>query len=132
MFSIFINGPIDELITKEMEAVFEAARMGSPFDIDIVLLKIREAGFSQLESTALLMRKLKLSIPEADRLVVNSKTWADVRENVMQLRDEIGNMLESVEDVELNSKQYKMQYSAQLQKLSITVATTDTIKNSEL
>jgi hypothetical protein len=132
MFSIFINGPIDRLITKEMEAVFEAARMGAPFDIDIVLLKIREAGFSQLESTALLMRKLNLSIPEADRLVVNSKTWADVRENVMQLRDEIGNMLESVEDVELNSKQYKMQYSAQLQKLSITVATTDTIKNSEL
>ncbi|SFO95939.1 hypothetical protein SAMN05428949_6996 [Chitinophaga sp. YR627] len=88
---------MEELITKEMEVVFEAARIGSPFDIDIVLFKMREAGFSQMEATALLIRKLKLSIFAADQLVVNSKTWEDKKESVMQLRDAFGDALKSIE-----------------------------------
>lgn len=80
-----------------MEVVFEAARIGSPFDIDVVLFKMREAGFSQMEATALLIRKLKLSIFAADQLVVSSKTWEDKKESVMQLRDAFGDALESIE-----------------------------------
>ncbi|TWW01963.1 hypothetical protein [Chitinophaga pinensis] len=104
MIPILRYGPMDELITKEMEAVFEAARMGSPFDIDIVLSKMREAGFSQMEATALLVRKLKLSISAADELVVNSKTWKDRRESVMQFREAFGDAVESAKGDEPNLK----------------------------
>jgi len=61
----------------------------SPKDIEIVIQKLRDAGASQMECTRTLVSELKMSIPEADEIIVNSKAWSDVKDQVEKFRDDM-------------------------------------------
>jgi hypothetical protein len=88
-------------IDKEWATIFETAFAGSPHDLEAVLLKIKEAGLTQMQSALLLTRKFNISIKEADEIVVKAKAWRDVMEDVTNVREQFGDMLDSITDEEL-------------------------------
>lgn len=56
-------------------------------DLEAFLLEIRGMGASQIESVRVLKEVMKLSLSEADEIVLNSKTWKDQFEGTIKLRD---------------------------------------------
>ncbi|MVT12601.1 hypothetical protein [Chitinophaga tropicalis] len=80
---------------KKIEDIFDAVYDGSQSSLDATLVKMKEAGASQMQSTVVLIKKLKLSIAEADHLIINSKAWEENRDNVIRLRNEFGDFLDS-------------------------------------
>lgn len=46
-------------------------------NIENLLSNMRKDGLSMAESAMLLFLKFKISIPEADKYILNSKTWKD-------------------------------------------------------
>lgn len=58
-------------------------------NIEIVIQKLRDGGASQMECTKTLKRELGTPLREADEIVVNSKTWADIKNSVEKLRDDM-------------------------------------------
>jgi uncharacterized protein YdhG (YjbR/CyaY superfamily) len=65
-------------------------------NLEEVLLGLREMGATQMETLRVLKSELKLTIPEADEIVLNSETWKDMKEANIQLRDEIDVFFESL------------------------------------
>ncbi|MBV7533911.1 hypothetical protein [Chitinophaga sp. sic0106] len=63
--------------------------------LDAALLRLRESGATQAQSVMILIKKLKLSLPEADALVVNSCAWSDSKEITNRFRKDFGDYLES-------------------------------------
>ncbi len=57
-------------------------------DIDIVIQQLKNQGFTQMECTKILCTKLHFPLPEADRLIVNSKAWENKKDDVLRLRDQ--------------------------------------------
>jgi hypothetical protein len=58
-------------------------------DIEIVILKLKEIGLSQMETTKALIDKLKISLKEADGFVVNSKAWRDNYDSLVEFRNRL-------------------------------------------
>lgn len=57
-------------------------------NIEVVIQKLRDEGASQMECTRTLISELKMSLPEADEIVVNSLAWKDTKDNIKKLRDD--------------------------------------------
>ncbi|RYU91771.1 hypothetical protein [Emticicia agri] len=66
--------------------------------IEELLLGLRAMGASQIETIRVLRSELKLSLPEADKIVLNSEAWNDMKEATIQLRENIWEALNSLED----------------------------------
>jgi hypothetical protein len=71
---------------KELSSLFNKYYAGEK-SIEFVLQKLRGFGASQMECTKTLVFELKISLSEADTIVVNSKAWMDVRDHVIRFRD---------------------------------------------
>lgn len=84
--------------TVEFENIFESIYDGSPISIELALLKIKEHGATQMQSTLVLIRKLKLSISGADSLIMNSDVWKYNRDNVIKVRNEFGDVIEGFDE----------------------------------
>lgn len=78
--------------------VFEKAYQGSQ-DLESGLLAIREMGATQVDSVMVLRVVLKISLAEADDLVLNSMTWQDRFEGTLRLREQIWEASELVYEV---------------------------------
>lgn len=55
-------------------------------DIELIILKLKEHGLSQMQSTKILISKLEFSLKEADNLIVSSKAWSDNYNSLLEFR----------------------------------------------
>lgn len=76
-----------------IEEIFEKY-YSSIDEIEIVIFNLKEIGLSQMQSTKALMEKLNISLKKADELVVNSKTWAENRNAIMDFRNDFFDFLD--------------------------------------
>lgn len=66
-------------------------------NIDFILSEIRKIGASQMESTMLLCKQLKLKVGDADKIVNNSETWKDKKQGNDKFRSEFEDFMDSIE-----------------------------------
>lgn len=57
--------------------------------IELVIQKLKDAGASQMKCTRALIFELKMPLPEADEIVVNSKAWKEAKSSVEEFRDKM-------------------------------------------
>lgn len=57
------------------------------FDLEEILLHLPQGGASPAQCCSIIRRKLNLSLPKADELILNSRTFSDIKDATMQLRD---------------------------------------------
>ena len=81
------------MITK-FEEIFDSVYDGSQSNLEATLSVIKNAGATQMESVMLLIKKLKMTLEEADSVVVNSNAWEESKEDVFRLRNEFGEYLD--------------------------------------
>ena len=60
-------------------------------NIEDVLFELKNEGASQMQCTRLLMYNLKLTIGDADKIVINSKAWKSHLDSVNNLRESFFN-----------------------------------------
>jgi hypothetical protein len=58
-------------------------------DIEVIILKLKDLGLSQMESTKILIFKLNFSLKEADNFVINSKAWSDNYNSLIKFRENL-------------------------------------------
>lgn len=66
-------------------------------NIEEVLNILKQNGFSQMESVRLLVINLRLSITEADRIVINSKTWNSEKNTMDSFRNKIEETMSKID-----------------------------------
>lgn len=66
-------------------------------NIDFILSEIRKIGASQMESTMLLCKQLKLRVGDADKIVNNSETWKDKKQGNDKFRSDFEDFMDSME-----------------------------------
>lgn len=76
------------------EMIFDAVYEGKPENLEMALQKMRDEGASLIYSVGVVIRKLKLSIPEADNVVLNSNAWKNEKEDIISKREEFWDSLE--------------------------------------
>lgn len=59
--------------------------------LEQVIQELKDAGASQMQCTRALITELKLSLPEADNIVINSDAWKENLEDVNRLRENLYN-----------------------------------------
>ena len=84
------------MITK-FENIFDSIYDGSQNSLDAVLTAVKDAGATQMESAMILIKKLKMSLKEADFVIINSSAWQESKEDVSKLRNEFGEYLDEFE-----------------------------------
>jgi hypothetical protein len=67
-------------ITDEMKTIFRNLYDGSSESLENVINKLKEKGFSQMQSLRLIMQEMNFSISDADKIIMNSKAWGDEKE----------------------------------------------------
>lgn len=68
---------------------------GNPANsIDSTLMKLRENGATQAICTLLLIAELKMSLEDADRIVINSTAWETSRDTTHEFRKKFGDIVE--------------------------------------
>lgn len=74
-------------ITNEMRAIFKSNYNGTVESVQIILMDLKEKGFTQMQSLRLIMDEMKLSLSDADNIVMNSSAWKSEKEGNEILRD---------------------------------------------
>ncbi|MVM36129.1 hypothetical protein GO755_39320 [Spirosoma sp. HMF4905] len=72
----------------DSKATFSNA-FGPQKDIEAGLLSLKNIGLSQADSIKLLIQVLNISLSEADKIVLNSATWKDYKNDTISLREAI-------------------------------------------
>lgn len=84
------------MMNKKFEDIFEYCYNGSPDNLELALLKMKEGGATQMQSAVVLIEKLKLSIKDADYLIVHSNAWKENKDNLINGRNEFGDFLDGI------------------------------------
>lgn len=66
--------------------------------LEVIIKYLRDLGFSQMECTKALKVRLKISLREADEIVLNSSTWADNFESTKKFREDVFDFLDNLPD----------------------------------
>jgi|GEM_PF-6977269 len=75
---------------KQLKSIFDKYYTYNN-SIEQVIQKLKDSGATQMECTKTLISELKISLTDADRIVVESIAWSDVKSNVQKLRDDMYN-----------------------------------------
>lgn len=81
--------------TEELLEKYEKYTIDNREDL---LSMMRKEGLSMVQSTMLLVLKFKISITEADQLILNSETWKDEKEKVEAFRNHIFDIIDECSD----------------------------------
>lgn len=81
----------------KFECVFDE-HYKSKNDLENVLLKLKEAGASQMDCVKLLITKTNLKLSEADQIVLYSKCWSDKKEKTFELRNSFFDALNNTDN----------------------------------
>jgi len=63
-------------------------------DVETALAEIRRLGASQLQSLFAVKTVLDLSIVDGDHIILNSPTWSDRYQEVVDLRDQVAGFMD--------------------------------------
>jgi hypothetical protein len=69
-----------------------------PDSLETALMAMKIAGASQIDSIRVVMSELKITLREADALILNSKTWENEKELTLKLRNDIADLWNDTED----------------------------------
>lgn len=69
-------------------------------DIEIIIQKLKEAGFSQIETVKIIINKFGLGLKDADHHVLYSAAWKDNLETNIKLRNAFFDCLEADDEQE--------------------------------
>jgi len=58
-------------------------------DVEIVIQKLKEAGFSQIETVKIIRKEFEIGLSEADHCVLHSVAWKDDLQKNVKLRDDL-------------------------------------------
>jgi len=72
--------------------IFKKYHPNEKDNIEDILLELKNEGVSQIQCTRLLMSNLKLTIGDADKIVINSKAWKSHLDSVNNLRESFFNI----------------------------------------
>lgn len=82
---------------SELKEIFHKY-YSSDTDIDSVIQKLKESGASQMESVWTISRELGISLPEADKIVIHSASWAESLEATKFIRSSFERFLDESQD----------------------------------
>lgn len=74
-------------ITDEMRMIFKDYYNGTVESIEIILTSLKEKEYSKVQAVRLLKVELKLSIVDADRVVMNATAWSDGKDGNEMFRE---------------------------------------------
>src|ERR1044072_4068158 len=74
-------------ITDEMKMIFKDHYNGTAESIEIILTSLKEKMYSKAQGVRLLKDELKLSLVDADRIVMNSIAWSEGKGGNEALRE---------------------------------------------
>jgi hypothetical protein len=74
-------------ITDEMRMIFKNHYNGTMDSIQLILNSLKEKGYSQVQCVRLMMAEMKLSLVNADKLVMYSDAWSSEKEGIDILRE---------------------------------------------
>jgi hypothetical protein len=66
-------------------------------DVNRTIAVLKRSGAKQMETVMLLVKKLKISLADADSLVVNSEAWKENKDAVEKFRNDFDDYLKNVE-----------------------------------
>ena len=69
-----------------------------PESLEIALTAMKDAGASQIDSIGILVSELRISLPDADALVLNSTTCQKEKESTLKFRAHIDNLFDELEN----------------------------------
>ncbi|SHL81503.1 hypothetical protein SAMN05444266_10584 [Chitinophaga jiangningensis] len=81
------------------EAIFDSLYHG-PQDLQPALAAMKEAGASQIKTVMVLIRKLGLTLPEADDVILEAEAWKDEREATLRLRNGFWEVCNGEDEIE--------------------------------
>ena len=79
----------------EVSKMFNTHYSGSDESLENAILMLKNAGYSQMSTLKCLIDQLKISIPEGDLIILNSKAWSKEKSDNLKFRDQLGDILES-------------------------------------
>lgn len=74
-------------ITDEIIMIFKDHYNGTIESIQLILTSLKEKEYSKAQSVRLLKAELKLSLVDADRIVMNATAWSDGKEGNEMFRE---------------------------------------------
>ena len=80
----------------DFENIFDTVYKESG-NIDKTIAMLKQGGASQMETEMLLIMKLKLSLSEADLLVVNSESWKENKDTIEKFRNDFADFIKKVD-----------------------------------
>ena len=81
---------------KDLKKVFDSLYFDR-MDKEELITNLKNAGFSQSQTTMLISKELKIKFFDADKLVINSKAWRELRDVNLRARNEIIDTLDEDE-----------------------------------
>lgn len=82
------------MINKELQTIFITKFNNDKNQLVDALQAVRDNGGTPADCTNILVRELKVSLSQADRILWKTKVWDDIKEHTFKMRDEFGNVLE--------------------------------------
>lgn len=79
---------------KNLIENFKKAYSNNSENLERALRELRNTGASQKESVKVVMSALKISLKEADTIVLNSEVWKDKREENLSFREGFADFLD--------------------------------------
>jgi hypothetical protein len=70
-----------------------------PDSLETALMAMKTAGASQIDSIRVVTSELKITLREADALILNSKTWENEKELTLKLRNDIADLWNDTDKV---------------------------------
>jgi len=88
------------MIQKNLLIKFKEIYNSQNKNIQETILELKNIGATQMDCLKIIKKELKLSIKEADNIILNSKAWSNHLESNLNLRDSITNYLENIENLQ--------------------------------
>ena len=85
-------------MSKNYNEIFREVYTGD--NIEAVMEILKKSGASQMETLKVLIDELRLSIRDADNVVMNANVWRQNKEINQHLRDSLANEIENFQDTD--------------------------------
>lgn len=72
---------------KNISDIFRANYHGDDKSLQEALVLLKENGFTQIECLKLLIKELNLPLRAADKVILHSDAWREMRETNVETRD---------------------------------------------
>jgi len=93
-----MKSKIEMMINKKLQFLFKQSFQNDRHKLVESIQLVRDNGGSPADCTKILVRELKISIGQADRILWKSNVWKDIEEQTFKMRDDFGKALENFDE----------------------------------